>query len=881
MRHHGRRILIAIGIFLLTLLVLSTAVAWYLNTVWLPSRGKTQIEATLAKATGKQIQIDALRYVPLRGFVARSLTIANSPEPLVTASEVELRLALGPLLLSRTAAFKTSALLDLGQPVHVRADGAYHLDRHTLSLQVELDRVPMTVLAQLVTLPADLTIEAGVASVTADLASDADKHLKATGRLVVTAGRLVWRGIGITLDGTAAPTVTYQPADAARVAALSYTVDVALTRAEAGGVPTVGRLTDVTGSFTVTPETVTIRQLAGRANQLPWKATGTVALQPEPAADLTVEADLDLARDVALVPPPHQARIAPCRPTGRGHLAATLRGPLAQPARLIQQASLTLQEASADLSSPARGTTATLAGVNGRVEYTYADRRLTIPTLSGRLGAAPFTANGAVTLSPSVALSVHLTSDLDLARDVVLLPETYRSRVIPWQLAGRMHLAATLDGLLTSPLRLVQAADLTLEQGAARVPSAGGASIAFSRLNGTLHYADDRLTLRATGAADEQPLTLTASAEGSTTPHVTLLLESGPLTINADVLADHSRQHLQITALRGVWGRSRFALQGELSDWRRPQINLYDSEVELDWDDLSQRLPALQQATAAWPISGVTRHIVHLQGPAQDWTRWEAIVKSHSQRLTVSRLALEALFADARLQSGLLQLPMFRGAIAGGTAEGALQLNLREATRPFRLDLRLSAVDLATLRRHLGARQEKSDLSGQLAGRLELVGDLMRQETYRGGGDLAITGGKLFEKSLLGPIADLLQQPVLSRIAFHEAAGTFTVAQRRIATQDLRLISLDDDTGAPQAQIQVGGSVGFDQTLDLDATMALSERLTHADSTIGKIAGLITGTPLLNRVHIGGTLAKPKVSLLGGLPTDQIQELLRGIFGGD
>ncbi len=190
----------------------------------------------------------------------------------------------------------------------------------------------------------------------------------------------------------------------------------------------------------------------------------------------------------------------------------------------------------------------------------------------------------------------------------------------------------------------------------------------------------------------------------------------------------------------------------------------------------------------------------------------------------------------------------------------------------------MTEIDVKQLIRQLGSQKE--DISGLLSGGVECSGELTRQETYRGRGNVAIQGGKLFEKSLLGPIADLLQQPTLSRITFHQASGTFAIADRQVITDDLRLISIDPDTEAPQAQIHLAGSVGFDQTLNLDATMALSEQLTQPDSTFGKIASIITGTPLLNRVHIGGTLAKPKIRLLGGLPTDQIQDFLHGIFGG-
>ncbi len=881
MRRFSRFFLIALGIVLVVLIGTIIGAIWYLNAVWLPTHGKPQLEATLSQATGKGVHIDSLRYLPFRGLVANQLVVTNSPEPIITATEAELNLALGPLLLSRTATFKTRLTLDLGEPVRISAEGSYHLEQHTLTARIETERLPLTLVGRLAQLPSDIAISGGTGQLTADIKLGTDQRLQATGRLTLKEARVVWRGIELAADGTIDPTIAYGPLGGATPGTLEYTANVAIDRINASHIPTIGTLSDISGSLAVMPTAVTIQKLTGKVAQLPWSLAGTVALGKEPTIDLTLNADLDLARDAVLVPSPHNQRVTPLRPTGRAQLSAVLQGPLSQQDRLLHHARVTLSDATADLSSLMPGAAAPLTRLNGIIEY--ADQRVMLQSLTGQLGEAPITLDGAVALAPSPTIQrLHIETDLDLARDLRLLPAAQQQQLAAWQPRGTAHLVAELQGPLSGarPLDLVREATVSLKDFSARAAQLPAPLNALSNTAATIRYANQQLAVDASGRAGELPFTLRCSAADLTTaPRIVFNLDAGLLTTHAESTIDLQRQLIQIAALTGLWGKSRYALQGEISDFRNPRFNLYDSDVELDWNNLADHLPMLRTLVTQHQITGVTRHTAVLEGNVRDWTSWQGTVKSSAQRLTIRGVVLEGVFVDTRLQDSTIQIPTMRTAIANGTAEGSLTVDGRQSALPFRLALQTANVDLGPLLRQINPKQEKAHASGLASGTLELEGELTKQESYRGRGAIAIKGGKLFEKSLLGPLADLLQQPALSHITFHQAEGTFMIANRRVATEDLRLTSIDPATDLPQAQAHITGSVGFDQTLDLDATIQLSNQLTQSDSAFGQIASAISGVSSAIPIHIGGTIAKPEPQPLKGLATRPIQNLLQGLQG--
>ena len=143
--------------------------------------------------------------------------------------------------------------------------------------------------------------------------------------------------------------------------------------------------------------------------------------------------------------------------------------------------------------------------------------------------------------------------------------------------------------------------------------------------------------------------------------------------------------------------------------------------------------------------------------------------------------------------------------------------------------------------------------------------------SLRGDGWLRATGEHLAELPLLdqilrgffGALANQLGLASFRKAQITEIAGQWRLAQARLSTEDLRLSGVSGDQ---PMTIDLHGSVGLDQTLDVSVEPDLSEQLvleapntsTVARTFLKTLGGLERLRRLVGRHHLGGTLDNPQ-----------------------
>jgi hypothetical protein len=130
-------------------------------------------------------------------------------------------------------------------------------------------------------------------------------------------------------------------------------------------------------------------------------------------------------------------------------------------------------------------------------------------------------------------------------------------------------------------------------------------------------------------------------------------------------------------------------------------------------------------------------------------------------------------------------------------------------------------------------------VSGWLTGHLELQGAGGDLAALQGKGQLQVNDGVLWEAPLFGPLS-----PVLGKTKATDAAATFTVANRTIKTDDLRI-------AAGAFTIQSHGQIDFDGKMDF----RVDAQFLRAWPGINLITGIL-GKIL--EYKVSGSLAEPK-----------------------
>jgi AsmA-like C-terminal region len=198
---------------------------------------------------------------------------------------------------------------------------------------------------------------------------------------------------------------------------------------------------------------------------------------------------------------------------------------------------------------------------------------------------------------------------------------------------------------------------------------------------------------------------------------------------------------------------------------------------------------------------------------------------------------------------------------------GTLQLSSRidRVTTParFTANVQLRNLDVAKVLDVTPAARGKMGGTGELD--LQLLGNLSDQwkKTVSGTGKFAVRNGHLPGVNLAGAAESAMKMAgVGGDTPFSVLEGDINIANQRVSS---KLIHLDSSAGV----VDLKGSLGLDETLDYDGTVALNPAGALGNGKAASMMGGLIG----NRVGkitvpfaLGGTIESPKVRPGKGMP---------------
>jgi hypothetical protein len=271
-----------------------------------------------------------------------------------------------------------------------------------------------------------------------------------------------------------------------------------------------------------------------------------------------------------------------------------------------------------------------------------------------------------------------------------------------------------------------------------------------------------------------------------------------------------------------------------------------------------------------------------------------------AQLTLFGKARLQSIEGSAHLTPSLITIPRVQGVLFGGTAwaEGKITPNRSAYTTTYAGQITASELQLVQVGTAVGMKPQSIARLAGLGGVRATVADTISPgkpwyDDLQGSGFLEAYDGAFASLPVISDIAQHKnpQTPspapassVAAPLTVDEAAGLFTIANRRITFQKIAISS-------PIIGLEGTGSMGFDRSLDLTLVIApLGDWREHAKQAniplISDVAGDVLGAvqkvlnaaqgSLINAVHVGGTVNKPIVQ---DTPAPALTKGLASLFG--
>jgi len=842
---------------------------------WVPTKGKVWLEEELERQLPIDVAIGAIRYEPFRGVLLEQVRAVErtTQEPWVVAPLVRVQVAWLPLFLRGEFIFRASALLEL--PCHTLLEGSGHYSprRQSLALEVRTEDVGLDTIAAPLRRHIPPPLTDGMLSLQLQVTKRPEESLVIAGQVI--GHGLVWSEpshrlrANVTVEGRTSPPL--RTGDPWSILAL-----ISLRDGTLEGLPRLQTISRLEGTARLTDDTLEIEELSGIVLGSRWDLEGTVAPLAQPAVEVLLSSQAQLAPLAAFIPTGKDA----WAPTGTVDVRAVCRGPLQPRPTLDCLVHANVRDAT--LTGPKL--TSPVVHITGSVDYDAIARRLAIERLGASILGEPISTHGTIAFSEPITLALNVTGHLRLDALTGWLPSDGPCR----ELAGLAALELDVRGPTGAlrPTGRVELRDTHVR--CATFPQH------IDELSGSLLLREDRLDVpHAALRLNDQPVTLTATVTLETIPH---LSASGEFPHGVFHLTSRlTPEDLLIDDAAITFLESRVRLGGTLG--RRPErASALRVSGAVDLGDL-QRFPFFPlPQLEPWHLTGQAMADVELEGRISDWPGASLRGRIQAEHVAVRDLPIDEGLCELSQRDRTLRAHVPSARVADGRFQGDVTIEHRAGNEDYALDAEVSGLQLARLTQLVPAWRARA-VTGTASGRTRLSGTWDARATWRGEGWLNASGAQLGDVPLLdkvfhglfGVLGDRMSLESLRRAEITQISSRWQLSQERISTEDLRLGGM---AGTETVAIYAKGSVGLDQTLDFVIEPELSEgtvleapATASLASTVLKAAGHLERLRrLIGRHRLTGTLKSPEYRFelspqeifkqLAPAPGDLLQNLL-------
>ncbi len=459
-----------------------------------------------------------------------------------------------------------------------------------------------------------------------------------------------------------------------------------------------------------------------------------------------------------------------------------------------------------------------------------------------------FTLKGTVDNFANPYLKLNFKSDqLDLEKMLVILPHKPEGLNLNGIAAADINIEGYLGRPPLDTKATLQISDAKLQAALLKEP--------VNNIKGEVDFTRDTIDwLNLTFNYLNVAYTSTGKLVNFQAPEINFGLISKDVDLKSDIKIKD--KIIRIITFKGQYVNSKFDVEGAIDtqDNTNPALDLLVN-LNLNPSDAFVFLPpALSENLKKIKLDGILNIKGALNGKAKDYRNWNLSFKTASDTFSVYNLKFTNLAFNLDLKDGLINIDRLTASGYSGLINLNFISDLKPGVPTYSLKLNSSDVDLAKLKLDTGLKDQ--DIGGLLNISADLNGNFNDLASLKGNGLLSIKDGKLWQFNLFKGLGELFLLPDYEKIMFKEALGEFSIQDKSISTENLKLTS-------DQLNLDCKGKLGFDGTLDFTFYTEANKNLIRDSADIRKFTTAILGG-LSNAltIKVSGTIQKPKYKIV-------------------
>jgi uncharacterized protein involved in outer membrane biogenesis len=328
---------------------------------------------------------------------------------------------------------------------------------------------------------------------------------------------------------------------------------------------------------------------------------------------------------------------------------------------------------------------------------------------------------------------------------------------------------------------------------------------------------------------------------------------------------------VQVSQASGKYLDSRFSISGDIdnSDPASPQANIV-AAFNLNLEDLDKALSGQFPAIKGMRPKGKLDIDIVLSGPLSRAGDCFVRAKASSDNFSLYGLNSPEVNAEYLQEKGIARIVSLRAAFYGGAIDGSASFNLGSANLPYHIEMQAEGVKLEKLK--MDTASKGKNISGTFGGEVKLNGFSGQMDKLSGAGDFAVKEGKLWELNLLQGVGKLLFAKDLGSIDLSECSCAFTVGNKSLYTDSLKLKGNVAELSGPL-------KIGFNGSLEGALDVNILSELVPLSGTLQDVTTAIMGkVGKFGVIKLSGTLSEPKYKFNPAV-TNIIKGLTNILFG--
>ena len=332
-------------------------------------------------------------------------------------------------------------------------------------------------------------------------------------------------------------------------------------------------------------------------------------------------------------------------------------------------------------------------------------------------------------------------------------------------------------------------------------------------------------------------------------PVVRLVLSSDNFSGQADFsLMD---KKIKVSGLDGNYFNSKFSLSGNIdnTDPKAPRVDLKGT-ASLWLEDLPFMLPQARKELGQFKPAGTISAVFDLSGNPLNIKGCQAHAELSSSDLSLYGFHSTDFLLNYAQSAGIAEISSMYIALYDGTIDTTAKLNLNSANLPYWVSLKAQGVKLEKLK--LDTAFKNKDLAGTFQLEAKVSGFSNDLSKISGAGKTSITDGKLWELNLFQGLGKVLFAKDFANIVFSEGSCNFSIENKRVSTDNLKLKSNIANLSGPL-------KIGFDGSLEAALQVEILNESAPLSGTLNDITTAIAGQAgTFGVIKLSGTLKEPK-----------------------